>query len=36
MWKDYMNVFKMIFFVIVIRDLKKGVENGILERSGEN
>ncbi len=34
--KDYMNVFKTISSATATRDLKKGVENGILERSGEN
>lgn len=34
--KDYMNIFKTISSATATRDLKKGVENGILERRGEN
>ncbi len=34
--KDYMNMFKTISSATATRDLKKGVEIGILERKGEN
>lgn len=34
--KDYMNMFKTISSATATRDLKKGVDKGILERKGEN
>ena len=34
--KDYMNMFKTISSATATRDLKKGVEIGILDREGEN
>ena len=33
--KDYMNLFKELSSATASRDLKKGVENGVLEKTGD-